>query len=161
MALIAATLVPLVIGFVWYNPKVFGAAWMRATGITEESAKGANMVLIFSLTIIFAFLISFMLQSMVVHQFGTFGILSQQPDFGTENSESSTMLKRFMELYGNSYRTFGHGAFHGTLTALFFVVPIMGINALFERKGFKYIAINGGYWVLCLALMGGILCAWK
>ena len=36
---------------------------------------------------------------------------------------------------------------------------VIGINALFERKGFKYIAINAGYWILCLGLMGGVLCA--
>ena len=25
----------LVIGFVWYNPKVFGKAWMESVGMTE------------------------------------------------------------------------------------------------------------------------------
>lgn len=161
LVLLAATLVPLIVGFVWYNPKVFGNAWMRATGMTEEKAKGANVALIFSLTIIFAFFIAFTMQSVVIHQFSTFGILSQQPDYSEAGSESSNMFKRFMELYGNSYRTFKHGAFHGTLTAIFFIVPILGTNALFERKGFKYIAINGGYWTVSLALMGGIICAWS
>ena len=27
-AILAATLVSLVVGFVWYNPKVFGTIWM-------------------------------------------------------------------------------------------------------------------------------------
>jgi hypothetical protein len=98
---------------------------------------------------------------MVIHQFGTFGILSQQPDFNTPGSESSTMLKRFMELYGTSYRTFKHGAFHGTLTGLFFAMPIVAINALFERKSFKYVAINAGYFIVSLALMGGVICAFN
>lgn len=161
LVLLAATFVPLVIGFIWYNPKVFGNAWMQATGMTEEKAKGANMVVMFGLTILFAFLIAFMMQSVVIHQFSVFGILSQQPDYADANSESSGMFKRFMELYGNSYRTFKHGAFHGTLAALFLIIPTMGTNALFERKGFKYLAINGGYWIVSLALMGGIICAWS
>ena len=38
--------------------------------------------------------------------------------------------------------------------------PILAINAMFERKTVKYIAINTGYWVVTLALMGGILCQW-
>ncbi len=161
LILLAATLVPLVMGFIWYNPKVFGNAWMQATGMTEEKAKGANMPLVFGLTALFSFFIAFLMQTIVIHQFSVFGVLSQQPDFADANSESSTMFKRFMELYGNSYRTFKHGAFHGTLTALFLIIPIMGTNALFERKSFKYIAINGGYWIVCLALMGGIICAWS
>jgi hypothetical protein len=32
---------------------------------------------------------------------------------------------------------------------------------LFERKGFRYIAINGGYWIISMALMGGIICAFS
>ena len=161
LILLAATLIPLVVGFIWYHKKVFGAAWMNAAGVTEDSAKNANMGLIFGVTILFSFFIAFMLQAIVIHQFSVFGLLSQQPDFQTEGSESSVMLKRFQELYWGSYRTFKHGAFHGTLTAIFFAIPILGINSLFERKGFKYIAINGGYWIISLALMGGVICAFS
>jgi hypothetical protein len=161
LILLAATLMPLVVGFIWYHKKVFGTAWMHAAGVSEDSAKNANMGLIFGLTILFSFFIAFMMQSMVIHQFNVFGILATQPDFATEGSESSSMLKRFMELYGNSYRTFKHGAFHGALAGIFFATPILGINSLFERKGFKYIAINGGYWIVSLALMGGVICAFS
>src|SRR4051812_48859809 len=105
--LLAATFIPLVVGFIWYHKKVFGSAWMRAAGVTDESAKNANMAVMFGLTILFSFFIAFMIQSYVVHQFSVLGVLSQQPDFNTAGSESSTMLKRFMELYGHSYRTFG------------------------------------------------------
>jgi hypothetical protein len=34
-------------------------------------------------------------------------------------------------------------------------------NALFERKGWKYIWINTGYWVITVSIMGGILCAFN
>lgn len=161
LILLAATLVPLVIGFIWYNPKVFGNAWMKATGMTPESAKGANMGLMLGLTALFSFFIAFIMQTVVIHQFGTFGILSTQPDFSTAGSESSTMWAHFNELYGNSYRTFKHGAFHGTLTGIFFVMPIIAINALYERRGVKYVAINAGYFTVSLALMGGIICAFS
>jgi len=64
----------------------------------------------------------------------------------------------FLAKYGTWYRTFKHGAFHGILTGVFFVLPVLGTNALFERKGWKYILINAVYWTLTLALMGGIIC---
>ena len=65
-----------------------------------------------------------------------------------------------MAKYGNNFRTFSHGAVHGVLAGLFFVLPVMGTNAMFERKGFKYIAINVGYWIVTLAIMSGIVCGW-
>ncbi len=55
-----------------------------------------------------------------------------------------------------------HGAFHGALVGgLFMALPVLTTNALFEQKNFKYIAINAGYWIICLGLMGGIVAAWR
>lgn len=159
IVLLIATLIPLVVGFVWYNPKVFGTAWMKVTGLTPEDGKKANMPLIFGLTALFSFFIAFSIQFIVIHQFSVAGLLTQQPDFKDPGSQAPLMLEKFKELYWNSYRTFKHGAFHGTLTGLLLATPILGINALFENRGFKYIAINGGYITVCLALMGGIICA--
>jgi len=31
LILLAATLAPMVIGFIWYHPKLFGTAWMSAS----------------------------------------------------------------------------------------------------------------------------------
>jgi hypothetical protein len=156
-----AALVPLVIGFIWYHPKVLGTKWMEATGMTEEKAKGANMVAIFGLTYLFSLFLTFMIQSLAIHQIHVLALLSNQPDSSNPNSEAMQMLKKFMELFGTSYRTFKHGAFHGTLAGIMMALPIIGINALFERRGFKYIAINTGYFIVTFALMGGILCAFS
>jgi hypothetical protein len=37
----------------------------------------------------------------------------------------------------------------------------IGITAMFERRSWSYIFINGGYQVLALVLMGAILGAWR
>jgi hydrogenase maturation factor len=34
----------------------------------------------------------------------------------------------------------------------------VGINALFERRGGKYILVHVGYWIVTLALIGGVVC---
>ena len=65
-----------------------------------------------------------------------------------------------MAVKGTAFRTFGHGALHGFFTGLFIVLPILGTNALFEQKGWKYVWINTGYWAITLMLMGGLICAW-
>ena len=67
----------------------------------------------------------------------------------------------FMEEFGNEFRTFKHGALHGVLAGVFFFFPVIAINGMFERKSWKYIFINTGYWVISLAIMGAIICSWR
>jgi hypothetical protein len=43
-AIIVAALSTLVTGSIWYNPKVFGTAWMHASGLTEAKLKTGNML---------------------------------------------------------------------------------------------------------------------
>lgn len=156
-----SALVPLLLGFVWYNPKAFGNAWMQAADMTEDKMKGANMALIFGLTFLLSLLVAVMLGTIVIHQNGLFSLLAGEPDFANPQSEAGQFLSNAMQKYGGNFRTFKHGALHGTLSGIFFALPILGIIALFERKGFKYIAINAGYWVVSLAIMGGIICAFS
>ena len=130
LALAAAALSCLVVGFVWYNPKVFGNAWMKSLGLNEEDLKKGNMALIFGLAFVLALLAAWFIDFMV----------SGHPPEDLN---------------------FGHGLFHGAMLGAVTVLPAMATNALFERRSFTYIAINVLYWIVCFALMGGILIVWK
>lgn len=156
LAILMAAISALVVGFVWYNPKVFGKAWMQAAEMTEEKMKGANMGKIFALALLFAFLLSFALQFLVIHQTGAWSMIG-----GEKTTETLPSFQAFMDDYGTVFRTFKHGVLHGAIAGVFIALPILGTNALFERKGAKYIFINSGYWIVTLAIMGGIICAWK
>lgn len=155
-----AALVPLVMGFIWYSPMLFEKAWMKEVGFTKESMKGGNMPKIFGITYVLSFLFAFLLQTLVIHQYGVQSTLMGEPGFMEKTGEAYIYFQEFMSNYGNRFRTFGHGALHGGLLGVFVVLPIIGINALFEKQSFKYVAINVGYWAVSLALMGGILCQW-
>lgn len=159
LILLAAAVIPTILRFIWYNPKVFGNAWMKASDMPEEKIKSSNMVLILIVTFVFSFLLAFILQTIVIHQFSLLGILANEPGIMDPTGENGKWLVDFMAKHGNNFRTFKHGALHGTMAGLLLALPIVGTNALFERRGFKYIAINAGYWTICLALMGGTLCA--
>jgi len=50
LAIFLAALIPMVLGYIWYHPKVFGGAWMKSLGFTEETLKEGNMALIFGLS---------------------------------------------------------------------------------------------------------------
>src|SRR6185295_6778118 len=51
-AVLVAALSTFLIGGLWYSPAVFGKAWMRENGFTEEGMKGGNMVKIFGLAFV-------------------------------------------------------------------------------------------------------------
>lgn len=153
-----SALIPLAVGFIWYNPKIgLGNAWMKASGMTMEMAKGANMAVIFSLSTLFAIMIAVSLMGVVIHQAGLNSMLLPGPQDNA--AELQATLTQLMDKYGTRYRTFKHGMLHGGIMAIFFVLPIIGTNALFERKGAKYIFIHVGYWFISLMLMGGVICA--
>jgi hypothetical protein len=118
-----------------------------------------NMFLTFGLTYLLGLMLSMSLFFIVIHQAHLYSILVDTPGFGQENSEVMNYIEEFMAKYGGNYRTFKHGALHGTIAGVFFALPVIATNALFEMKGFKYIAVNAGFWILNLMLMGGIICA--
>ncbi len=150
-----AGLVPLLVGFVWYHPKVLGTAWLKACGFDEVKMKeGFNMPLVFGLTLIFGFFISFVMSGIAIHQMGFYSML--QMNF--KDAAVQDFFNQGIVAYGNDFRTFKHGALHGAIAGIGLALPIVGITALFERRGFTYIAIHTGYWILTLLLMGGIIC---
>jgi hypothetical protein len=150
-----ASLVTLIIGFIWYHPKVFGTAWMKAEGLTEEELQKGNMGLTFGLSLVLSFIAAFMIIStVVIHQFGALGMVGGDPTLAKPSYAA------FLADYGTAFRTFKHGALHGTLLGLGFVFPILAINGMFNRKSWKSIFIGAGYWIVTLAIMGGIICGW-
>ncbi|WP_303647456.1 DUF1761 domain-containing protein [Chryseobacterium gilvum] len=154
LAILFASVVPLVMGFIWYNPKIFGKVWMKECGLTEEKMKSANMGLVFIFSIILSALIGFFLQFVTIHQFGALGMI------GGDEKLAKPSFMAFMNDYGTAYRSFGHGALHSFMSGIFFVFPLIAINAMFERKSWKYVMINSAYWTITITIMGGIICGW-
>lgn len=150
-------LIPLAIGAIYYNPRVMGNVWMKANGFSDKDLEGANMPVIFLVSFILSAMFSFFLSSLVIHQGAVFSLLV--PEVLESGSAAQNTFNSFMAEYGERYRSFGHGAAHGVMSALFFVLPLIAINAMFERRGWKYIMIHFGYWLICLILMGGIICS--
>ena len=63
-----ASIVSMVLGFVWYHPKVFGTAWMRMTGFTPSAIeKGKRWMPLIALGGILAS----MFAAYIMNRFGT------------------------------------------------------------------------------------------
>jgi hypothetical protein len=55
----------------------------------------------------------------------------------------------------------GFALLASVLTAIGWILPSMGIIALFEKKSLSYFLINGGYMLVSFIAMGLIIGSWK
>lgn len=161
LAVAVTALVPLVVGAIYYHPKIAGNAWMKASGMTQEMIEGGNMAKILGLTFLMSLMLTFALMPIVIHQMSVFSLFAHDPSAMEPGTELNSYLNDFMAKYGDNFRTFKHGAFHGFLTSVLLALPILGIGSLFERRSGKYIFIHWGYWAVTLTVMGAILCGWS
>lgn len=67
LAILIAGLIPMVLGYVWYHPKVFGNAWMKSLGLTQEELRQGNMALIFGISIICSLVIAWRINAYSSH----------------------------------------------------------------------------------------------
>ena len=153
-----AALIPMIVGFIYYSPQLLGNTWMKSTGLTEEKMKSGNMGVIMGVSLLLSFLVAVSIAMFVTHQTDLHSMMNDLDGYGVEGSAISNLLTEAFAISGERYLTFGHGAFHGFFIGLFFVFPIMATNNLFERRPFKLTIINSVYWIITLALMGGVLC---
>lgn len=137
MAVGLAALVPMILGFVYYHPKVLGGVWMRANGFTLESIGKGPKPVMFVVALVLSFLLSFWLM------------------LNTTGPGQDTAPD------GHSYVTFGHGVAHGVLISLTVLLPVLGTQSIFEKRGWSWVFVNLGYWLVTLSVMGGILSAWR
>jgi hypothetical protein len=151
--------IPLLVGFVWYNKKVMGTLWMRETGIDPEAPNPQNMGIVFGVSLLLSFMLAISLMPVTLHFMGLGSLLADEPAMKDPNSDLSKTVNGLMAQYGSNFRTFKHGVFHGVLMSIFMILPAFGINAFFERKSLKYVLVNLAYWAICMGLMGGIICA--
>ena len=98
LSALAAALSTFIVGFIWYNPKVFGTAWMKAEGLTEEQLRKGNMAKIFGLSFILAFIASFVvIPAVVIHQAGALGMIGGDPE------KAGATFSAFMGEYGTAF----------------------------------------------------------
>lgn len=64
-------------------------------------------------------------------------------------------------VYWSGGMGFGWGAFIGFLAWVGFVVAPLYPQRIYEGRPFAYFAINAGYWLIGLVIVGGVLATWR
>lgn len=157
LVLLGCAFIPFVVAFVWFHPKVFGGeTWKKVSNLTEEQNNKAIKPIQFGASILLNFLLAFGVFIITVHQ--THVLALTGPD--VDAFKGGTALA-FMQEYGENFHTFQHGITHGLFIGLLcFVIPILGYAVIFERKSFKYLLINAGFWGISLILMACVISRW-
>ena len=52
---------PIILGAIYYNPKVLGKAWLSAAGLTQEKVMSGNMTKILLLSYLFGLFVSYII----------------------------------------------------------------------------------------------------
>lgn len=157
LVIAGAGMIPLIIGMIWYGP-LFGKIWLRESGTNPSRENKPAVWKMFLLAVIFGELIAYALTGMVIHQISVMSALAT-PEFANPGSPEKIMADQFMAQFGDNFRSFGHGALHGTIAGVVLFLPVIGMQAMFEQKSWKYVFLHTGFWTLCTILMGGLICA--
>jgi len=128
LSLVISTLIPIVVGFLFYHKNVFGKAWMHSLHITEDDLAKGNKALILGVSLVMSFFLSYFLLN-----------------FNNSPGQEA------------AFDTFGHGVWHGVFVAIIVAMPVLVISGLFELKKIKSLLINILYWIITLGLMGGVM----
>jgi len=129
-AVLVAGVAAFALGSLWYSA-LFGKAWQRLLGLTDEHLKKGSMAVT-------------MLSSLVLMIVMSFGLAMLIQGHTNPNSDVDALS----------------GLYHGLVIGFVFVGMSVGINYLYQRRPFKLWLIDAGYQILFMGLQGLILGAW-
>jgi len=140
LAIIVAGLIPSIVGAIYYGP-LFGKAWRDSLGKTEEELAPSNPAVAYGGSMLLSIFLASALNF-------TIGLVHKDVnDAG--------------ELFINSHFTFGHGALHGAMIGITIILPVVVSLGIFHKLNWKTNAMNAIFWIICTAIMGGILDVWQ
>ena len=128
--IVVAAVIGHFLGALWYSPVLFGKAWMDLSGFTKQKIEGMKKG---------------MAKSYVLALLGSL--------------VTAFVLSCVITHSGAAANPF-EGATVGFWCWLGFVVPVILGAVLWENKPFGVFAINVGYYLVSLLLMGAILAGW-
>lgn len=128
LSLLLATLVPIGVGFIYYQKGLLGKQWASTITIPKEDRIQYHPIVLFIMSFAVCFVMSFFLLQFC-------------------NGEGQE----------EQYDTFAHGAWHGLVLCIFIIIPISITSVLYNERTWKNMLINAGYWLITLPIMGGIL----
>lgn len=134
LAVVSATVIAIILGFLWYGP-IFGKKWMAEAGITPEKLardKAKGMGKTYAIMIVSTCVMSYVLSHVLV--------------FASMYLQTSGITA---------------GISTGFWMWLGFVMPVSLGSVLWDGKSWTYWFITAGYYLVALIFMGIVLALWQ
>ena len=130
VAVLVAGVAAMVVGFVWYGPMLFGKQWMKLMGYTKEGMEAAKkeMGKTYSISFVLSLVSAYVLSHVMTMSMGAYNY----------SAVMTGLTSAFWMWLG-------------------FVMPVQATDVLFGGKKFKLLAINTGYQLASLLVMGVVL----
>jgi ABC-type multidrug transport system permease subunit len=126
LALVLAVVASMAAGFIYYSPYVLGKPWMKLMGWNKDiKMSGAEMGRLYGTSALLAVITAFVLYHVMTMSIAYFG-----------------------------YDPLMTGLTTAFWMWLGFVMPVQATDVLFSKKPFKLFAINTGYQLVSLLVMG-------
>jgi hypothetical protein len=131
IGILLSAVAAMVVGFVYYSPYVAGKPWMKLMGITPDNIKQrqSEMMKLYGISFVLALVTAFVLSHVIT---------MSQTYFPEYTRLTSGIMSAFWMWLG-------------------FVMPVQLTDVLFGGKVLKLFAINTGYQLITLLVMGLIL----
>jgi hypothetical protein len=133
LAIIAAAVVSMVVGFLWYGP-LFGKKWSEAAGFTPErmaEAKQKDMSSSYALMFVGALIMNYVLAHMLIFA----------SSYTATTGAAAGLMAGFWSWLG-------------------FIAPVSMGSVLWDGKPWTYWFITAGYYLAVLLINGVILALW-
>jgi hypothetical protein len=133
VAVLAAAVAAMVVGFLWYGP-IFGKMWMKLSGMTEaqmNAAKKKGMGPSYAIMFVGTLVMSYVL------------------------AHSLVFASSYLKASGMSA-----GVMAGFWSWLGFIAPVTLGSVLWEGKSWNLWLLNNGHYLVSLSVMGSILAIW-
>lgn len=130
VAILVAAVVSMAAGFIYYHPAVLGKPWIKAAGYSAESLKAdqKKMGKYYGLSFVLSLLTAYVLAHVMAMSMNYFGYPGVQ----------TGLTSAFWVWLG-------------------FVMPVQATGEIFGKKNWTFFALNTGYQLVALLLMGIVL----
>ena len=130
LAIFIAAVATMIVGFLWYGPMLFAKPWMKLMGHTKETMKGTQkeMGKMYGISFVLALVTAYVLSH----------VMSLSENYFAYAPVTTGLTSAFWMWVG-------------------FVMPVQATDVLFGGKKFALFAINTGYQLASLLVMGVVL----
>ena len=130
LAILVAGVASMGVGFLWYGPMLFGKPWMKLMGYTAESMEKAKKEM--GKTYAMSFVVTLVMAYVLSH------VMTLSQNFFHYGRLETGLMTAFWMWLG-------------------FVMPVQATDVLFGGKRKKLVAINTGYQLASLLVMGIVI----